>query len=284
MSRLQRWLFKAPNYLYRWNLGSAMSRRLLQIKHVGRRSGLPRETVLEVIESPEGNTQSEIRREVRRSSTNNLMVPYYMLMALPDEDDLSYILLQPFNPEDRPNMAAFLVAQSDPDEYGRLIDYRLPRSSAVSGPTQVKARIDADAEISSQITLWGQQGSTVIRGNMLVVPIEESLLYVQPIYLESESQPIPELRRVVLVYEDEIAMGIDMQEAIGKIFDVDFDSGTDTTPDLGDISIQDIELLGLIQELFDEAQAALDAGDLGLYQQKIEAAVKLVEEAIASQG
>ena len=234
---------------------------------------------------PAGNTQSEIRREVRRSSVNNLMVPYYMLMALPDEDDLSYLLLQPFNPEGRPNMSAFLVAQSDPDEYGRLIDYRLPRSSAVSGPNQVKARIDADAEISSQITLWGQQGSTVIRGNMLVVPIEESLLYVQPIYLESESQPIPELRRVVLVYEDEIAMGIDMQEAIGKIFDVDFDSGTDTTPpDLGDISIQDIELLGLIQELFNEAQDALDAGDLGLYQQKIEEAVKLVEEAIASQG
>ena len=121
-------------------------------------------------------------------SDDRPMVPYYLLMQLPDESDLSYLLLQPFTAATRPNMVSFLVAKSDPGEYGELISFELPRESFVDGPGQVGARINQEPNISREFSLLSQGGSEVIQGNMLVVPIEESLVYVQPIYVAADPE------------------------------------------------------------------------------------------------
>ena len=121
-------------------------------------------------------------------------------MKLPGEADLSYLILQSFNPASREKMTAFMVAKSGPEEYGKIVDYRLPRGQLINGLKQISARIDQDPAISPEFTLLGQQGSEIIRGNLLVVPVEESLLFIQPIYLRGEGVQLPEFKRVVVVY------------------------------------------------------------------------------------
>ena len=106
------------------------------------------------------------------------MVPYYLLMSLPGQEDLSYLILQPFNPENRPNMQSFLVANADPEDYGRLINYYLPKGEFVDGPSQVATRIQQDPSISQIFTLLDQQGSQIIKGNLFVIPIDLSLIHI----------------------------------------------------------------------------------------------------------
>ena len=152
------------------------------------------------------------------------MLPYYLLMRLPDDENQSFILMQPFTPRNRPNMVSFLVAKSDPGEYGEIVDYTFPTDTAQPGPGQVGDFINQDTEISAQFTLLGQGGSEVIQGNMLVVPVEESVIYVQPVYLQGTAQnALPELKRVVVVFEDRIIMRTTLAEAIDAVF------GTDTS-------------------------------------------------------
>ena len=119
------------------------------------------------------------------------ILPYYLLTTIPGETDLSYLLLQPFTPRDKKNMASFLVADSTPGRYGRLIDFRMPQGELVDGTEQVGQRIEQDPIISQQFTLWDNQGSKVIRGDMLVVPVETSVIYVQPIFLQAEAGRFP---------------------------------------------------------------------------------------------
>jgi uncharacterized membrane protein (UPF0182 family) len=145
-----------------------------------------------------------LKGDVRDITTNTIryraqILPYYLLTKLPGESDLSYLLLQPFTPGDRRNMSSFLVSDSTPGRYGRLIDFRMPQGDFVDGTEQVGQRIDQDAEISEQFTLWDNQGSTVIKGDLLIVPIEDSLMYIQPIFLAAEGGGIPEFRRVIVV-------------------------------------------------------------------------------------
>jgi len=147
------------------------------------------------------------------------MLPYYLLMTLPEEDDLSYLIFQPFNPENRPNMQSFLVADADPENYGQLIDYRLPKGEFVDGPSQVSTRINQDPDISQIFTLLDQQGSSVIRGNLFVVPINQSVLYYQPIYLQGEQNPLPEFKFVVVIFQDKIIMEESLGEALQGIFE-----------------------------------------------------------------
>ena len=146
------------------------------------------------------------------------ITPYYLLMTLPEEEDLSYLILQPFNPVDRPNMAAFMVAKSGPENYGQIIDYRLPRTAFVDGPAQVGALINQNPEISQQFTLWNQQGSNVIQGNLLVVPIDNSVVYFQPIYLQGSQEGLPEFKRVVVVFNDQIVMRETLAQALAEVF------------------------------------------------------------------
>ncbi|MBI5099173.1 MAG: UPF0182 family protein [Nitrospirae bacterium] len=153
------------------------------------------------------------------SYSDKPMQPYNTIMKLPGEKKEEYILLVPYTPSKRDNLAAWLAARCDMPHYGKLIVYVFPRDRLVFGPSQVNARIDQDAYISQQITLWGQIGSQVIRGSLLVIPIENSLLYVQPLYLSaSDKGGLPELRRVVVAYENNVVMEENLELALQRLF------------------------------------------------------------------
>jgi uncharacterized protein len=146
------------------------------------------------------------------------MESYYTIMKLPEEKNEEFILMIPFNPKKKDNLSAWMVARSDDPYYGRLMVYRFPKDRLVYGPKQIVARINQDTEISRQVSLWDQRGSQVIQGNLLVIPIENSLIYVQPLYLRAETGKIPELKRVVVAYENRIAMEETLDAALSKIF------------------------------------------------------------------
>ncbi len=146
------------------------------------------------------------------------MEPYYTIMKLPREQQEEFILMLPFTPRSKDNMAAWMVARADGENYGRLLVYRFPKQKLVFGPKQIVARINQDAEISRQLSLWNQRGSQVIPGTLLVIPIKESLLYVQPLYLKAESGKIPELKRVIVVAENRIAMEETLEASLARIF------------------------------------------------------------------
>ncbi len=221
-------------------------------------------------------------REVLRGSLlvsnyQRPMLPYYLLMSLPEEQpQLSYLILQPFDPKGRPNMASFLIAKSGPEDYGTLIDYRVPRTAFVDGPNQVAARINQDPEVSQQITLWNQQGSKVTRGDMLVVPIDSSLLYIQPIYLEASEAALPQFKRVVAVFNEKVVMRGTLAQALQDLF-LGNGGGTTTTTQPGGQTAA--ELLDKAAQAFTDAQDALTAGDLATYQQKVDEASNLIDQA-----
>jgi uncharacterized protein len=148
------------------------------------------------------------------------MEPYYTVMKLPGEKKEEYILLLPFTPSKRDNLAAWLTARCDGDNYGKILAYTFPRDRLIYGPKQIDARINQDAFISQQLTLWNQRGSEVIRGSMLVIPIEKSLLYVQPLFLTADKGGLPELRRVIVAYGDQVVMEETLELALQKIFGV----------------------------------------------------------------
>jgi hypothetical protein len=147
------------------------------------------------------------------------MEPYYTIMRLPGESKEEFILLTLFNPSRRDNMIGWLAARSDLPNYGRLIAYNFPKQKLVYGPRQIDARIDQDPVISQQLSLWNQRGSTVIRGSLLAIPLEQSLVYVQPLYLAaSEQGALPELRRVIVAHGNQIAMEPTLEQALSRIF------------------------------------------------------------------
>ena len=204
------------------------------------------------------------------------MLPYYLLMNLPGETDLSYLIFQPFNPENRPNMQSFLVADADPENYGQLIDFRLPKGEFVDGPSQVATRINQDPDISQIFTLLDQQGSSVIKGNLFVVPINQSILYYQPIYLQGEQNPLPEFKFVVVVFQDRIIMEETLSDALDSIFGEGISEDTQEEED----NESPLDLLQKASAAFDRAQEELVAGNLGKYQELIERAQSLVALAI----
>ncbi|MBS92566.1 MAG: hypothetical protein CL511_02650, partial [Actinobacteria bacterium] len=204
------------------------------------------------------------------------MLPYYLLMSLPGETDLSYLIFQPFNPENRPNMQSFLVADADPENYGQLIDFRLPKGEFVDGPSQVATRINQDPDISQIFTLLDQQGSSVIKGNLFVVPINQSILYYQPIYLQGEQNPLPEFKFVVVVFQDRIIMNETLSEALASIF------GDELISDVVEESEGEspLDLLAKATTAFEQAQEQLQKGNLGKYQELIDQAQQYVDLAI----
>jgi uncharacterized membrane protein (UPF0182 family) len=141
-----------------------------------------------------------------------------IIMRLPHEKREEYIFMTPFNPRQKDNLTAWVVARSDAPNYGELVEYRFPRQSLVFGPRQIVNRINQDTEISRQLSLWDQRGSEVIRGELMVIPIGEALIYVQPIYLRAEGGRIPELKRVVVAYENRVVMEETLEEGLARIF------------------------------------------------------------------
>jgi uncharacterized membrane protein (UPF0182 family) len=212
------------------------------------------------------------------------ILPYYLLTELPGEDDLSYLLLQPFTPSSRRNMSSFLVADSTPGRYGRLIDFRMPQGELVDGTEQVGQRIDQDGDISEQFTLWDNQGSRVIKGDLLVVPIENSLLYIMPIFLEAEGGGIPEFRRVIVVYGDQVEWAQTLDAALAQVFgegtgEEPTDPAEPSEPTPGGETVA--QLLEQAAEAFALADQALTDGDLAEYQRWVDEAERLIEEAQA---
>ena len=148
----------------------------------------------------------------------SVMTPRHMIMKLPGEKKEEYILMLPFIPRAKDNLSAWMVARNDGEEYGKLVVYRFPKDKLIFGPKQIIGRINQDAEVSREITLWDQRGSQVIQGPLLVIPIEESLLYVRPLYLKADTGKIPELKRVIVAYENKIAMEETLEAGLTKLF------------------------------------------------------------------
>ncbi|MBE9065606.1 UPF0182 family protein [Leptolyngbya cf. ectocarpi LEGE 11479] len=152
------------------------------------------------------------------ANESQIVEPYYLIMKLPEETEEEFVLLRPFTPAQRNNLIAWLAARSDGDQYGRILLYRFPKQELVYGPEQIEARINQDPEISQRISLWNTQGSRANQGNLLVIPIEESLLYVEPLYLEAEQNRLPILARVIVAYQNRIAMAETLDQALEAIF------------------------------------------------------------------
>jgi uncharacterized membrane protein (UPF0182 family) len=146
------------------------------------------------------------------------MEPYYTIMRLPSEKQEEFILLLPFTPKNKDNMSAWMAARCDAPNYGKVIVYNFPKQKLVYGPRQIEARIDQDTEISKQLSLWNQGGSQVIRGSLLAIPIEKSILYVQSLYLAAEKGQLPELKRVIVAFGNAIAMEENLEQALQRIF------------------------------------------------------------------
>jgi len=146
------------------------------------------------------------------------MEPYYTIMKLPGEKVEEYILLLPFTPSKRDNLAAWLTARCDGPNYGKIRAYTFPRDRLIYGPKQIDARINQDSFISQQLTLWNQRGSEVIRGSLLVIPIEKSLLYVQPLFLAADKAALPELKRVIVAFGDQVVMEENLELALQRLF------------------------------------------------------------------
>jgi uncharacterized membrane protein (UPF0182 family) len=160
----------------------------------------------------------QLPKEIYGTGQQITMEPYYMIMKLPEQDVPEYILMLPFTPLRKDNMIAWLAGRSDGEDYGKLLLYRFPKDKLVYGPSQIEARIDQDSEISQQLTLWSQQGSRVTRGNLLVIPIEDSILYVEPLYIQSEQGQLPELKRVIVSDGDKVVMEQTLEQSLAALF------------------------------------------------------------------
>jgi uncharacterized protein len=161
--------------------------------------------------------QWEIPQEIYGTETQEVK-PYYLIMKLPDAEREEFILLHPYTPSGRQNLIAWLAARSDDTEYGKLLLYRFPKQRLVFGPKQIEALINQDPEISQQISLWNRKGSRVLQGHLLVIPIERSLLYVEPLYLVAEENSVPTIARVTVSYQNRVIMAPTLQEALDRLF------------------------------------------------------------------
>ena len=154
----------------------------------------------------------------RGEQAARMMEPNFVLMKLPDEAGLEFVEVLPFTPANRNNLIGWIAGRSDGAHYGTSIVYNFPKTKLVDGPLQIEARIDQNAQLSGQLTLWNQQGSHVRRGALLVIPCGRALLYAEPIYLQAERSPMPELRLVVLALQDRLAYGPTFESAMASLF------------------------------------------------------------------
>jgi uncharacterized membrane protein (UPF0182 family) len=194
----------------------------------------------------------------------------HIVMKMPGEEREEFILMTPFTPRQKDNLAAWMVGRHDGEHYGQLVVYRFPRQSLVFGPTQILNRINQNPEISQQISLWDQRGSQVIRGNLLVIPIEESLIFVQAIYLRAEGGRIPELQRVIVAYQNQVVMEETLEAALARLFGdgAGMLAPARERPIAPAAAPAGTSVVGLVREAaehYDRAIAAQRAGDWNTY-------------------
>ncbi|MGK7949555.1 MAG: UPF0182 family protein [Xenococcaceae cyanobacterium] len=197
-----------------------------------------------------------------------VMEPYYLIMKLPGEEKTGFILILPFTPASKDNTIAWMAARSNGEDYGKLLLYSFPKQKLVYGPRQIEARIDQTPQISQQFTLWSQAGSKVIRGDLLVIPIEQSLLYIEPVYLRAEQGELPELKRVIVAYDKAVVMEENLEQALAAIFAKQQVDKKVSTP----ITAREAISLESAWDTYQQAQEALRQGnwaEYGRYQQKL---------------
>ena len=205
----------------------------------------------------------------------------HIVMRLPGEDSAEFIFMTPYTPRNKDNLAAWMVVRNDGEHYGELVVYRFPKQSLVFGPRQVVNRINQDPEIARQLSLWDQASSTVIRGQLLVIPVEESLIYVQPLYLRAAGGQIPELKRVVVAYQNRVVMDETLERALNVIFsgggtrlpiagDTVSRPGATTTAPSVTLDARASELIRQLQQHYDRAMAAQKAGNWAEYGSEIQ--------------
>lgn len=202
------------------------------------------------------------------------MEPYYILTRLPGEEKLEYLIMLPMTPANRDNMIAWLAGRSDSTEYGKMVSFELPKERLIYGPLQIEAMIDQDDVISQQLSLWDQRGSRVIRGNLLVIPLNHSFLYVEPVYLIAEETDIPQLRRVILVYGRRVVMEPTLAEAVKAVFQ-DRAPGEALPvpaplPREQEVPGAPAQGLGKARMLFEQAEDALRTGNWGEFGRAME--------------
>jgi uncharacterized membrane protein (UPF0182 family) len=199
--------------------------------------------------------------------------PYYVLLKLPGDAQEQFALFEPLTPSQRQNMVAYMAAGSDPGQYGKLNVFEFPTGENVDGPQQVRSLINQDPSVSKELSLLNQQGSGIRFGDLLIVPIENSFLYVQPIFVISSGQiPIPELKRVVVVHGGNVSVATSLTDALA----LSFGANPQQPPPTGQTVA---ELLADAIRHFDNADAALKAGNLALYQAELSAAQRDIQEA-----
>jgi uncharacterized membrane protein (UPF0182 family) len=237
---------------------------------------------------------NQIRLNEQRQKAPVPIDPYYVLMQLPGEQKKNeFVVILPFTPANRNNMIGWMAGRCDAEHYGKLLVYNFPKSRLIDGPLQIEARIDQNAQLSGQFTLWNQQGSTVIRGHLLVIPIGRSLLYVEPIYLQANTSPMPELRLVVLATQEKLGYGQTFSEAMTSLLGQSMQSATEekqkeeqkpnetTAPQASASPATTQNLLQLVERAiqeFDDYQRLTSQGKLGEAGQKLEQHKRTLEE------
>jgi uncharacterized membrane protein (UPF0182 family) len=249
------------------------------------------------VSDPETFFSEEDRWTVPTGKTNDQSLPseaYYVIMRMPGEAAPEFLLLQPMVPTSRPNMIAWIAARMDGEFYGGVRVYRFPTDTSVFGPAQIEARIDQDPIISAQVTLWDQSGSSVVRGNLIVVPVGDTLIYLQPVYLQSTSSSFPEFQRIIVASPTSVVWGRTLTEALELLLEAG--GGPSPSPSPGqtpgpspspgatpgatpgtDLPADVPGLIAYANAHFEAAEAALRDGDFAAYGREIE----LVRQALA---
>ncbi len=222
-----------------------------------------------------------IPNEVYYGNEQQAVEPYYVIMHLPDEEKEEFLLMIPFTPATKNNAISWLAARCDGDNYGKLLAYLFPKERVVKGPSQVEKRISQDTAITEQLALWGRGGSRVIRGNLLLIPIGESNLYVEPVFLQAEAGGLPELKRVIVAIGEKIAMEPTLKESIAAIFGIEAPppalppatpAPTPTTPAPPEpVTAEIASLIEEAQQHYDLAQQYLKDGNWTGYGEELEA-------------
>jgi len=215
-----------------------------------------------------------VPREVY-ADTEQLMEPYYIIMRLPGEDKEEFLLMLPFTPVNKNNAIGWLAARCDGDNYGKLLAYRFPKERLVYGPSQTENRIQQDTVITEQLALWGRGGSRVIRGNLLLIPLGKSNLYVEPVFLQAETGGLPELKRVIVVVGERIAMEPTLRGSIAAIFGVEVPPPEPKPPTPSGpekpVPTGVAELIEEAQQHYDKAQQYLGEGNWAGYGEELDA-------------
>ncbi len=216
------------------------------------------------------------RPQMKNPYQGQVVEPHYMIIRLPGEPAGELVQMLPFNPKDKSNMIAWLAARSDGQKYGDLVVFKFPKQQLVYGPMQIEARIDQDTTISQYLTLWSQAGSTVIRGTLLVIPIKNSILYVEPLYLQASGNKLPELKRVIAAYGDKVVMTESLTASLEAIFGAGVSVGPEhgpgtapggTSPGTSGQTTQErvAELVRRANDLYTRATEASQRGDWAAY-------------------